>query len=177
MSAINHALPQPVSGWVLGSLLGSEKDRIPAQIVAVSTYPGEAMALTALLGGDGPEVGSLFVYLPFDAFTTGCMSQVIPYRELVWEDCPEGSVDVSPLDTLPERVACMRRIDGGDPVWERGRYLLTFDWPEANRMLHLVLLDIGQFALCPNHKMKWGDSPPLCMPRLQKLRGTWKVPS
>lgn len=53
-------------------------------------------------------------------------------------------------------------------------YLLTLDWWTGNDLLHLLALQNGQFALLPNHKVRFnGDTSAL--PQYQKLRATWRV--
>lgn len=176
MAMINHALPKPVDGYVDVRFLTDFQTEAPglmrAQAVAVSTYAGDTPTLMVLITEPGPAEGAVFSYLPFDAFSTSPLGPILPFRDLVYHDCREGSLDVSVIDTLPSDLwAYLKPKD----AWYAGRYVLTLDWPDANDLLHLVLLNAGQFAALPNHKIKFGAFAPRSFPKFRKLHSTWKV--
>jgi hypothetical protein len=80
-------------------------------------------------------------------------------------------ISVHDLAALRGPVRCyFKRRD----LWMPGRYLFTIDWYTTNELLHAIALANGQYALLPNHKIKFGDQPPGFAP-YKKMRLEWSV--
>lgn len=168
---INYSLPSPIKGYVREKFLydmdATKTGYIPAKVIGFSSYPGHALTLTVLL-----DDGSLFCYLPFDAFTTKQNATIYFYDVLVYHNCPEGELAVSVLDTLPEDVHVFLKKAN---AWVSGKYVATIDWYTGNDLLHLVLLSNGQLAAMPNHKVKFGASAPKEFPAYKKIHQEWVI--
>ena len=177
---VHHDLPAPLPGFVAERFLYDLDPQrtawLPAEVLALSTYPEEAPTLLVRLLGDGPEHGGVFSYLPLDAFCTRIPDRPLrPLAEVVYHDCPPGPCALERVTHLPEVVQV--RLRSAEETWEPGRYLASLDWYEGNSLLNLILLDSGQLAAMPFHKVKFGAGAPATLPPFRKLRQVWHAAS
>jgi hypothetical protein len=142
--------------------------RVPCSIFAISSYPGNAPTFKVLL-----DDGSVFSYVPPHALTaSGSVTSVpLDLEDLVYHDCPSAEISVSRFGALAGPIEAYFKRRG---FWLKGEYLLTIDWYLGNDLLHLVLLENGQFAFLPHHKLKFGGGE-RSFPPYKKLRGEWKA--
>jgi hypothetical protein len=145
----------------------------PCTAFAVSSYPGEAPTFQILLGD-----GAVFSYLPPTALLDPARRAAHPevpeldLEDLVYVDCPAEAICVHRWPALDGRVlAWLKRRD----LWLGGDYLFTVDWWTDNQLAHAILLDHGQVALLPHHKLKFGSGHGEGFAPYRKLRKVWRV--
>lgn len=138
-------------------------------VIGVSSYPGHAPTFTILT-----DAGGVFSYVPAHHLRLGATltGPELDLSQLVYHNCPTAEVAVVTHSYLKQLSArCFERQTG---QWFQARYVCTLDWYTDNKLLHLLLLDNGQIALQPNHKVLFGFS--VCdLPEYKKMRGTWLV--
>lgn len=169
---IRYDLPEPIKGFIAEKYLydmdETKQNWIPCRVFAVDVYPGEALALTILLND-----GSVFNYLPLDAFSVKKTTDIIPYTDLVYNNCVSGAVAIKAHQMLKSQPVCayLKRSQ----TWIDATYLCSIDFYESNDLLNLVVLENGQLAALPNHKLKFGKDAPRNFTQYRKLHSTWKV--
>lgn len=172
---INYDLPARIKGYISNKYLydmdETKTGATACEIIGFSTYAGHAITLIVML-----EDGSVFWYLPFNAFNVYEYSNTtsLDLQSLIYHNCPEGKCSVTKLNNLPTEVSVFIR-NGIGRGWWKGEYLATIDWYEGNDLLNLVLLDNGQLAALPNHKLKFGERATQSFKDYKKLHATWKV--
>jgi hypothetical protein len=142
--------------------------RLGCRAFAVSSYVGSTPTFKILI-----DDGAVFSYVPPSAlFHRDPAPPELALSDLVYANCPSGDFCVHHFSALAGEVHAYFKHKG---LWLKGRYQLTLDWYEGNDLLHLVLLDNGQLAFLPHHKLKFGDHEEGFEP-YKKLRAGWKVP-
>ena len=170
MGRVHAAIPPIVTHVRAEHLFGMDPARVgelrPCTAFTVSSYPGCAPTFQVLLGD-----GAVFSYLPATALIDPARRSApeLALEDLVYHDCRSLDVCVHRFDALAGRVLCFfKRLD----LWLGGTYLFTVDWYGGNDLLHAIALDNGQYALLPNHKIKFGDHEPGFEP-YRKSRREW----
>ncbi len=170
---IHYDLPQPISCFVDRKLLfdlASEcEGMLPCQIFSLAAYPQESITFQILL-----EDGSLFSYVPLHLLyhKPPETSDLLELVDVVYHNCPDSTLCIHRFEHLRgDRVNCFFKRR---QCWLSGDYLFTIDWYSANDLLHLIQLHNGQFALLPNHKVKFLNGELRFQP-FKKLHATWKV--
>lgn len=170
---IHYDLPQAISGFVDRQLLfdlDSDIDgTIPCQIFSLAAYPQEALTFQILL-----KDGSLFSYVPLHLLYHKPLEAAEPLElaDLVYHNCHDSFVCLHRFELLGhDSVNCFFKHKN---LWLTGEYLFTVDWYRGNDLLHFIELHTGQFALLPNHKIKFLNGEPQFQP-FKKLHATWKV--
>jgi hypothetical protein len=138
------------------------------KVFGVSSYVGQAPTFQILL-----EDGALFSYVPASALVDSAKhaEPTLELVELVYHDCKHVEISVHDMSALRgEVLAYFKKRD----VWMKGEYRFTIDWYTGNEMLHCIALANGQFALLPNHKIKFGDHEP-GFEAYKKIRREWTV--
>jgi hypothetical protein len=162
----------------------------PCTAFSLSSYPGNAPTFQILLGD-----GAVFSYIPASALVDpfrdplrtpsgsaarpGEAGPCDPTRsgeplelaDLVYHDCRSLEICVNRFEALAGPVLCFFKRT---KRWLAGEYLFTVDWYTGNDLLHGIALANGQYALLPNHKVKFGDHPPGFEP-YKKIRREWVV--
>lgn len=142
-------------------------------IYAISSYKDHALTFKILL-----EDGGLFDYIPPHALT---MEVLDTNLQLSLKDltcgkvCPDFPIAVSVFTALKEapRPYCFFHKKN---LWLRAReYVCTVDWYTDNENANIVVLENGQIALVPNHKILFTDVCPKELPSYKKLHATWKA--
>jgi hypothetical protein len=153
--------PAKTGSWVSGTAF------------AVSSHVGHAPTFQLLLGD-----GGLFSYIPAEALRHGPdispdnRAQLLDPEDLVYHGCRSPEIVVTrygELAGLPVRAYFKR---GG--VWQDARYHCTIDWHTGNDLLHVLLLENGQVALLPSHKVLFGEGVVDKLPPYKKLRATFE---
>lgn len=150
--------PAKVGGWV------------DCTVFAVISYIGHAPTFQVMLVN-----GSVFSYLPAEALRHGLVAvgPTFTGAELVYHDCHSAPITVTRYATLaavPARAYFKARA-----AWVGAQYVATVDWYEGNDLLHVLLLDNGQVAMLPSHKVLFGDDVTDTLPEYKKLRATFRV--
>lgn len=172
---VHAPLDVPLSGWVENRVLQDDDPAVegwsPAQVFALSSYAGHALTVQVRLAN-----GAVFSYVPlhrvrFSDPTSGELRDRLELRELVYHDCPDERIAVT---AYPHLRGAVRAYIAPRETWRSGTYLATVDWYTGNDLLHLVLLDNGQLAALPSHKVLF--RPPAgvdALPAYKKLRAEW----
>mgnify|MGYP000952064791 CR=1 FL=1 len=124
----------------------------PCTVFAVSSYKGHYPTFKILL-----KNGSLFDYIPAHALLVGTTSPVhnLTLGDLCYfKACPDMNITVNVHATLAgsfcKRVCWMPRTAAWINITQ---YICTIDWFQDNHNAHLVVLENGQVAFVPNHKV------------------------
>ena len=138
---------------------------VPAELFAVSSYPGDALTFDAMVDGK-----YLFHYLPVNAFAVSpCNKKTLV--ESCYFNCPSGDLAVTKFTNLSKcRVFSKNKYQIGS-----GTYQMTFDWYNDNELCHLVALDEGNLVLVPSHKLVFSEKSFEALPDYKKLHSSWRV--
>lgn len=145
-----------------------EGEWVDASVFAVSSYLGHAPTFQVLTAE-----GAVFSYLPAQALRHGDGGGVVlDGPELVYHDCHSTPLVAHRYEALatPARAFIRQRS-----LWLGAAYHCTLDWYEGNDLLHLLLLDNGQVALLPSHKVLFGDGAADALPRYRKLHAEFRT--
>jgi nicotinamide riboside kinase len=147
-----------------------EGQYIKAEVFSLSGYPGDVPTFSVIT----EEEGAVFSYIPPSALKhpdTVTPDVWLGLDDLVYHNCPQGPIAVSVHERLRGSVqAYFKRRD----EWWRAQYLLTLDWYEGNDLLHLVLLENGQYAFLPSHKLLFNRRAVRTLPDYRKMHSQWK---
>lgn len=149
----------------------------PCTVFAVSSYKGHYPTFKILL-----KNGSLFDYIPAHALLVGTTTPVhsLTLGDLCYfKACPDMNITVNVHATLAgpfcKRVCWMPRTAGWVNITQ---YICTIDWFQDNHNAHLVVLENGQVAFVPNHKVLFLTKPTedkvLVFQPYKKLHQEWK---
>lgn len=142
---------------------------VPCRAFCFSSYPGSAPTFKVLL-----QDGAIFSYLAPSVlrWRRELAEPVLALDELTYHVCPNSDVVVTRFDALQgEHLCFFKKRD----VWLKARYVFTVDWYTGNDLAHCVLVENGQLALLPHHKIKFhGDAPGFAP--YKKLRNEWRDP-
>ena len=170
---IHYNLPQIISGFVERKVffdLDSQAAGIlPCQIFSLASYPQEALTCQILL-----EDGNLFSYVPLHLLyhKPPETTELLEMTDLVYHNCPDSTLCIHRFDFLgTDVVNCFFKHQ---QRWLVGNYLFSLDWYFGNDLLHFIQLSNGQFAVLPNHKVKFLNGDTQFQP-FRKLHATWKV--
>jgi hypothetical protein len=172
-----HAEIAPLSLEVRKSLLFGndpryESDWVPCRAFVFSSYPGSAPTFQILLAD-----GAVFSYVPPHHLRVPSSSpadaarMVLELRDLAYHNCPDGDVVVN---AFPELKGTHLALFKHREQWLHVEYAFTVDWYRGNDLLHCVLVENGQVAFLPHHKIKFHGKEPGFAP-YKKLRNEWVV--
>ena len=149
---------------------------VPATVFGISSYSGETLTLQTLL-----DDGSLFSYMPMHALRANSDERKsmqgstresrLELSDLVYKNCPGKNITVTKYDYLDGTVDCYFRKK---ELWLSGEYMFTIDWYDDNEQFHMISLENGQYAVLPNHKIKFKSGIRSFEP-YKKIHNTWKV--
>lgn len=141
---------------------------VPCRAFVFSSYPGSAPTFKLLL-----EDGAVFSYVAPSVlrWKREVSEPHLALDELTYHTCPSGDVVVNAFDALKgEHLCFFKKRD----VWLKAKYVFTVDWYTGNDLVHCVLVENGQVALLPHHKIKFhGDAPGFAP--YKKLRNEWRT--
>lgn len=162
-------LPACVDRRLLFDLDHQVQGYLPCQIFGLSAYPQDALTFQILL-----DDGSIFSYVPLHLLyhTLLIEGPFLELTDLVYHNCPDATLCIHRFEFLGQDVVnCFFKAK---QLWLAGNYLFTVDWYQGNDLLHFIQLHTGQFALLPNHKVKFHNGTSQFQP-FKKLHATWKV--
>ena len=141
---------------------------VPCRAFAFSSYPGSGPTFKILL-----EDGAVFSYVSPSVlrWKRAIDAPVLALEDLTYNACPDADIVVHAFAALAGDVLCFFKKKN---VWMKGTYAFTVDWYTGNDLVHCVLLENGQVAVLPHHKMKFHDAKPGFAP-YKKLRNEWRV--
>jgi hypothetical protein len=141
----------------LYNLTKGHGSHVPAIIFGVKSPEGKALQFSALL-----NTGSIFSGLPIHAFITSPPQQELPLDQLQLWDCLSDCVSVEAFGLLEGKIIT---VTLKNRTTIEGTYLMTFSWsnsfwsedPTEDKMMHLIALSNGQFAIQPNNRIRVYD--------------------
>lgn len=138
----------------------------PGQLFSVSSYPGEALTFQVVLNN-----GCMFSYLPIHALfhSTSIVQPQLELRDLLYYNCPDEYICCNYFEHLHGNVLVYFPLQD---IWMEGIYLFTLDWYRKNENGHFIALQNGQFAIVPNHKIKFKNTERM-FPAYRKLKQQW----
>ena len=146
----NYYSIEPIKAFVLSSALLQEYDdySIPCEIIALSVYEGESITFVIKLSD-----GEVFSYIPpTKVFTLEIPLKEYELKDLVYFNSPSTKIEISILNSLKGECSCfIRDMDS----WVAGEYILTVDFPEENELFNMIILEDGNIAFLPFHKVKF----------------------
>lgn len=139
---------------------------VRGDIVAVSSYEGEAPSFVVVVGGMmfhcvPPHMVSLAKQIP---------EGTLPGDLLSDKNCPHGPFHEAPL--MERGTAVTFRHKG---LTRPAKYLTTLDWGEANENMHILQTPEGDLAFKANPSVCFLPLPPGRWPDWKKLRHSFKV--
>lgn len=133
-----------------------EGEFVECVVLGVRSVPNRALGFHILL-----KDGAQFAGLPIHALASSREAPKMPLSSLQLWDCFGHEVEAVEFTYLREfEVGAF--IDG--QVLE-GRYIVSFDWldngfseePSQHKIMHLIALENGCYALQPNNRLRWND--------------------
>ena len=168
---MNHcSLSNPFKAFVANRVLydmdATKKGSTECLVFGVSSYEGHYPTFQILLGN-----GAVFSYVPPHlVFTKKESEGLFSLDALVYHKCKSNEISYASFAVLREAKAYAFLTSARWKI--AAEYIGTVDWIRGNELLHILLLETGQVALLPNHKVLFGSSGGL--PDYKKLHATWK---
>ena len=165
-----HVDIKPIKAYVHESVLYDEdltkQDFIECTIFAVSSYKEESVTFGIIL-----KDGSVFFYIPPHKLTINKDKLKYELKDLVYHNCVDDEFVVNYYSFLQKKVSVYLKNEDN---WVSGEYQFTIDWYKDNGLLHLIILDSGQFCLMPSHKVKFNGGEKKFV-FYKKIHSTWKI--
>jgi hypothetical protein len=145
---------------------------VPCTPFTISSYPGEAPTFQIRLAD-----GAIFSYVPPSALVDPSQPAYgrgpeLDLAALAYHNCIDEQICVHAHAALVGPVlAYFKRED----AWLPGTYRFSVEWWTGNQVLHAIVLEQGQLALLPHHKLKFGAGHGPGFAPYRKLRRTWRV--
>ena len=142
---------------------------VKGTIIFINSYPGHQPTFDLLL-----EDGSVFCYLPVMALssceTNMCKEDPLPCLKT----CLSENFIMFENKELENKICQV--FDEAKKWYSFGSLIVTLEWPNENQLLHLVVLDSGQYAIIENSKILFTDKKVKVtqLPNVKKLRQEWK---
>lgn len=147
-----------------------KKGYVFGKILAFTSYPGHVLTMEVLL-----DDGAVFSYVPLMAISG--LGDELSLSETYYFNCPDGEFFVHELTHLKTKLAWI--YDRNKKRGKAGKYILTVDWPDANKQGHLITLS-GSLILWPSHKILFRDHEDYpeedALPGYEKMHKEWKLP-
>lgn len=147
----------------------TQTGRTPGEVFGLSLYPGEVPTFQVRLSS-----GGMFSYVPphrvKSPYLTKEDQSLLDLKDLVYHMCPRDQAVFNRYEALEGTCQVWLRHQ---ERWVTGDYLGTIDWYTGNDLLHMVLLENGQIAFQPSHKVVFGNTREL--PGYKKLHATWTL--
>lgn len=172
---VDAEFPKPIRGFVdecvLYDMDSSKTGKIPCTVFAFTSYKNRAPTVKILL-----DDGALFSFVPLHKVYHYLQPEdsslpILGMQELCYRNCPEYDIVLSsPKFLQGEVLACFHTKE----LWMDARYVASIDWHTHSLVLHFLMLENGQFATLPSHKVKFRNQERAFKP-YRKLSVTWEV--
>jgi hypothetical protein len=145
---------------------------VPCTPFTISSYPGEAPTFQIRIAD-----GAIFSYVPPSALIDPTQPSFgrgpeLDLTDLAYHNCVDEQICVHAHSALRGSVlAYFKHKD----AWLPGTYRFSVEWWTGNQVLHAILLEQGQLALLPHHKLKFGAGHAPGFAPYRKLRRTWRA--
>lgn len=120
-------------------------------VFAISTVANQNPSFNVMVN----EV-SVFSNIPVAALSNSRPSPNFDDNDYNFSHCPESEASVAHLDYLTNINSCAvwKR---NKSYWQKGSYLFTLDFPNANQQLQLIELEDGNYIFWDNSLITWGE--------------------
>lgn len=154
----NHiTLKKPFEGFIEASQLLSEEfieeEFLPCEIIGLCFYKGEVITLLIKLSD-----GEVFSYIPPTVVQItkkpSLGEKTLSLKDLCFMNCPSDNIRINYIEALTGNISVFIKEKN---LWLAAEYVCTIDFPKDNELLNMVLLDNGNFAFVPFHKMKFKE--------------------
>jgi hypothetical protein len=169
-----HAEVTPIKAYVQETFLydmdPAKTGLITCYIFGVSSYPGYALTFTIWI----PETGGTFAFVPLHALqgTKTAIPVPLALSDLTTRNAPDPEIAVCTYEFLKERP--LQVFFKGKDLRMSVTYLFSVDWYKENELVNVILLENGQFAALPNHRVLFGVKRDK-LPDYKKMHGEWRV--
>jgi hypothetical protein len=145
------------------------------QVYAISSYQGHCLTFKVILKSNG----ALFDYIPIHALNIGAAKQVdIPFsmEELTFGiNCPSNDIAINEFSFIRDnKVLPWCYFPKSDKWVKATKYICTVDWYTENENVNLFVLENGQVATVPNHKLLFKEEKPTELPGYKKINSIWR---
>jgi hypothetical protein len=145
---------------------------VPCTPFTISSYPGEAPTFQIRLAD-----GAIFSYVPPSALLDPSQPSYgrgpeLDLSDLAYHNCVDEQICVHAHSALRGPVLAYFKHED---AWLPGTYHFSVEWWTGNQVLHAIVLEQGQLALLPHHKLKFGAGHTPGFAPYRKLRRTWRV--
>lgn len=160
MALLNIDLPRHLYGFIRAEFVYDLQEHhgelLPCVIFAAASQRNRSLTFHVLL-----EDGAQFARIPLHALCYLKDAPRMTLPDLMLWDCFGEDVTVAAFAYLREMEATAFLRSGE----QRGTYVCSFDWvgngysetPEQHKVMHLLALQNGCFALQPNNRLRWED--------------------
>lgn len=157
----NISLPQHFYAQVRERFLYDEDPArtklIPCVVFGIASTPSRAVGFHILT-----EHGAMFADIPLHALVHKITAPELPLDFLECWDCFGYDVTAVVFEYLREMSVAVYLKKS---QWREGLYVCSLDWiangfsdtPEQHKVMHLIALDNGCYALQPNNRCRWTD--------------------
>lgn len=169
---MNQVAIAPINGYVRKEYLHDLDPQYigqwaPCTVIGICSYKGELPTLKLRVID-----GSLWDYIPFDAFSTAKVScsDGVGRAQLTPDNCPAHTLTFQTFPTLTNE-SCKIWMKGlPQPGPHPATFIGVVDWPDANYSGNLVMCGT-QLALVPNYRLLVGSDVGNELPKdYKKLR-------
>jgi hypothetical protein len=156
---------QPFLTYIRAEYLNSSQNNIghfqEAAIFAISTVAGQDPSFNVMVN----EV-SVFSNIPASALSNSRPAPKFEENDYSFNHCPENESSVIHLDYLTNVNSCAvwKR---NKSFWQKGNYLFTLDFPNANQQLQLIELEDGNYIFWDNSLITWSEEVPEKLPEYE----------
>jgi len=160
MEQLNYELKEPIKALIDSTILFdfSTEGSYECSIVAINVYPNEVITFSVLLND-----GSLFDYIPpsFVKDIEFDNTNILSLKDLVYNNNQSFTFIINEFNFIKkhQNTNLLHCYFKESDIWLKVRkYFFSIDWFLDNDKRHFVLLENGQFAFVPNHKIKIGSN-------------------
>lgn len=160
MALLNINLPKHLYCYVraefLYNLESHHGEFVECVVFGASSQKNRALSFHVLL-----KTGAQFARLPLHALVSSPKAPMMNLNDLVLWDCFGDEATVTEFSYLKEMEVEVKLKSGS----YKGLYIASFDWlnngfsetPEQHKIMHLIALENGCYALQPNNRLKWKE--------------------
>ena len=170
--SLYHEFKTPINAFIDAEDIGVS-ETLPCEIIAINVYPNEAITFSIIVDG------SLYDYISpenlnfKEQLSNHDKNFALSLKDLVYNNNLSENFVVFKSNVFSKRkLICYFKYAN---TWlSVKKYYFSIDWLFDNDKRHFVLLENGQFAFVPNHKIKL-DGKQVINKKFQKIRKDYVV--
>ena len=168
LNSLYYEFDKPIKAKLNGEDIGLENEILDCELIGINSYPNEALTFSIVLEG------CLYDYIsPENIAKDFKLDNKLTLKDLVYNNNSSETFVIfkSNYFTKSNIVYFAKEKN----IWLSVKeYLFSIDWLFDNDKRHFVLLENGQFAFVPNHKIKL-DGKKEINKKFQKIRENYIV--